>query len=188
VPHTSAEFERDWRRLSSSADKRAYLRQLHSVHVQELFRVEIRSVLLIEMLRLICDEITSLMHAHEGGECHTGLCHAATREVKDARSERLKVSSEAIPHDYISQSIQKSSEAIFWGLKMLQALSSTGRFNLNLRLISSTDKHTLGTVLQSIRQWADENHEASQEGMEECVRAINDIKTCFGASSPVASS
>jgi hypothetical protein len=82
-----------------------------------------------------------------------------------------------------------------WALLMLQALSLTGRFDLNKRLIPGSDKHRLGKVLQRVQHFMNGSHETacfplftlSPDVVEQCAKAVSSIADGYGILLPVTS-
>ena len=143
-PATSADFERAWRRFgSNNAARLAYLRQLHPNDIGALFKVEMQSTMLAEILGVLCDQLQLCAISNLQGDpaqscdfsvtnCASELdCHAP------ANAKQAYTSPDEVP-DWSSAG---------WPLKMIFALTKTGRFALNRKLIGKQAQQHLMKAL-----------------------------------------
>ena len=122
-PSSSGDFTREWRRGCSTADARyRYLRLTTPSALASIFRVEIRTDLLREIL-------TALESSW--------LSQAGAAEDRKEGSSGVTTG---------------AAEEIAFVVQCLLALSTAGRFSLTVRLLGSSGKATLESLFQSLQE------------------------------------
>jgi Potential Monad-binding region of RPAP3 len=134
VPKTAHHFERDWKRCCPDGHTRyMFLRRIGSETLQQLFKVEIKSTLLGDILQALaacwapcnvakrdaCGHQLQAMAQRHGCSAHdAGIRDGADDERGDSGAHGHNV-------------LQEAS----WVLTMLQALAECGRFQLSQQLL-----------------------------------------------------
>jgi hypothetical protein len=136
LPRTQLDFEREWRRCcKSTADRYTLILRYTETDLRKVFKMELKSTLLEEIL----DAISKCWTFSNGSD--TGM-HTCCRDADDRQQQRNDGSGQVNEADR-GDTLTKSELELSKCLSSLRALTGSGRFLLASKLISRRTKHEM---------------------------------------------
>lgn len=165
MPGTSMQFERDWRRCCSTNDDRyRFLRRFSADQLQQLFKVEVKSTLLGEMIRALADcwlanagvsqelsDRDAAQRWHDGGaESSTALGgHQCADTVVNREGQANSPGNGAV----------REAQCV---LQLLLGLTRAGRFALGIKLLPAAAKCELQALVLELSEAAAASRDSTE--------------------------
>jgi hypothetical protein len=189
IPKTSSDFEREWRRRCSTNDERyMFLRRLSPATIQQLFKLEIKSTILADILSALSDCWLSNAGANQD-TAHdiTGTCGALSRAAScgDVSGREQLATAAGIDCARGQQNEPPSGEPMHRALQeastvlqILVALTQCGRFQLIKVLLPKIVKVQTESLMHELLEAAGSSAELEGEGFTQS--AVRETALDFG--------
>lgn len=143
APRSHCQFQRDWRRrCHTEKERHAYLRLINAENLPHIFRVEMEPDVMASVLSLIVGDFLSQTGQHGSDDL------MSPERMREALTTRSLTSVEHPEGDSFKRAALV--EAARTCLNSLQALTKTGRFDLNVQFLPAEQRRALCLVFRGL--------------------------------------